>query len=197
MKKFFAVFAAVCTAAFCFTACDSGNGGKKYDALNEMLGADYSALSLTVTDEIDGITLTSQYAMTFSDDEISVQYSVERLAAIGDLSGAQTQSAKQKLSGTAVIRGGEVAETTGDDVGLSSDIAETSFTFKEEFFENAKLTDTSLKADVKKPSEFLGTAVTCTDMKVEASFAEVFSEITVTYSTANGGKVEFLYKFTV
>lgn len=197
MKKIFTVFAAVCAAALCFTACDTGSK-KDYNALNAMLDADYSALTLTVTETLSGgVVLTSEYTMAFSDGGVAVQYTVEKLAAFGDLTGEQPEDPVTTSKGSAVIRDGEVTEKTGDDIGLSANIAKTGFTFRKDYFENATLTDSSLTADVKDPAGFLGTSVTCTDMKVEAAFGEVFSRISVKYSTANGGKMEYLYNFTV
>lgn len=198
MKKIFAAVTAACTAAFLLAACDGGNGRTDYGKLNSMLGAEYSAVTLTVTDTFgDGTVLTSEYIMTFSEEEINVQYTVEQLAGFGGLDGTLPHSPKKTLSGSAVIAGGEVMQTQGDDVGLSADIAGTGFTFKEEYFENVSMTAASFSANVKDPSAFLGKELTCTGMTVQASFGSAFSELTVRYGGMNGGSVQYLYKFTV
>lgn len=194
MKKFIAVIAVI-AAACCLGACK----GKKeeqtfdqYQALNEMLGASYSQISLTVTDTFDENTsLKSEYTIKFSDSETTVQYSVERFAG---LSLDDTSSdVKTTLTGTAVIKNGKV--TGGEEVGITADMAKTGLTFKEEYFENITINGVSLKADVKNASAFLGSDIVCSDMKVEAKYLILFNTIEISY-TKNGNKIEYKYVFT-
>ena len=63
-------------------------------------------------------------------------------------------------------------------------------TFKGEYFANAELTGVYLKADVTDPDGFTGSSLNCADMKVYATFLEMFYEIEITYVGETGNAVE-------
>lgn len=198
MKKHIIAFAAALVSAICLVGCDKGGEQpvkSPYDSLNDMIAQAYSRIDLTVETTRDDLTLTSTYAIVYTKEGATVTYSVERLAEIslGDVPGSPVVT----LTGKAAVIGGKVTVIEGEDVGLPATIAENGLTFKAGYFKNASITDTSLQAEVADPKGFFGTAVSCSDMKVEASFADAFSEISVTYTTADEGNVEYLYKFTV
>ena len=196
MKKKFILFATIGVAACCFGACKSTEESSQYDALNALLDKSYSQIVINVTDTFDAYTvLSSEYRMSYSDDSVLVQYSVEEFAepSLDDTA----SSHKTTLKGEATIKNGAVT-FTGDEVPLSADIATPAFTFKEDYFTNATLTDTSLVADVSTPSGFMGTTLNCTNMKVQAVFSETaFSSIQISYASAGGGRVKYAYSFTV
>ena len=193
MKKLILTIAAAgCAAACCLGACSCKKGGSRYDNLNKMLSADYSQICLTVTNTIDEDTsLKSEYKMIYFASEIKVEYTVERFSSLS--LGDPSTDLKTVLTGTAVIKDGEISG--GEEVGLTASIAYPKFSFNGSYFNNADLTDSTLKADVSNPSAFLGVAVSCTDMKVSAQFSNVFYNIEVSY-TKDGKKVENKYVFT-
>lgn len=199
MKKSVFLLAAVCAAA-CLTGCGTESErarDDRYEHLNEMLRAEYSRIVLTVTDTFDGGTfLKSEYVLSYSDGGVTVEYTAERFAVIGDL-GEPLPEAKTTLSGRAVVKDGVIVSAEGDDVGLSADIAKTGFTFKEEYFENAEFGDVFFAADVKDADAFFGTRISGSGMKAEATFFDVFSELSVTYLSAGGYDVEFRYVFSL
>ena len=198
MKKQFLAFAAIGVAVCCLGACakktDNGDNAE-YDALNTMLKVDYSKIELTVTNTYDEDTsLESKYLMTYSDTRITVEYSVERFIEISlDNPSAEV---KTTLTGVAVIKDGDIS-FTGDDVGITSEIANPKLTFKKDYFKDAQLTDMYLIADVKNASAFLGSQLKCTDMKVKAIFLDVFYEIQISYVSEIGSKVEYAYTFNI
>lgn len=194
MKKSILTLAAACAAACCLGACGEPPKGStdKYDSLNDMLNAEYSRVVITVTETFDeSASLTGEYALQYSDGEITVNYSVEKFAGIS--LNDPSADFKTTLTGTAVIKGNDI--TGGDNVNLTADIATIGLTFKEEYFENAVLTDMYLKADVKDASAFLGSQITCADMKAEAVFLEKFYSVSITYTSESGSAVEYSYKF--
>ena len=198
MKKRFLAFAAIGVAVCCLCACakktDNGDNAE-YDALNAMLKADYSQIALTVTNTYDEDTsLKSEYTITYSDTQITVEYSVERFVEIS-LDKPSTE-VKTTLTGVAVIVDGNVS-FTGDDVGITADIAHPRLTFKKDYFKNAELTGNYLIADVKNASAFLGSQINCTDMKVTAIFLDMFNDIKISYISESGNKVEYVYKFNI
>lgn len=196
MKKLILAVSAVAVVASCgLGACSckksKSSGYNDYDNLNDMLAESYSQIVLTVNTSYDEDTsLTSEYVMKYSENEITVEYTVERFSSLS-LDGSD--GFKTVLEGTATIKDGEV--TGGEEVGISASIANPKFNFKESYFENVTLTGLHLKADVKNPSAFFGLSLSCTDMKVEATYLIFFSNITISY-TQNGNKVEYNYEFT-
>lgn len=189
MKKPAFAIAAVCAATCCLTACNLDDG---YGALNKKLKLNYSTVTLTVTDIFDeGASLESKYNMAFSDDAVTVTYTQERFAELS-LDGFPSDS-KTVISGEAVIKDGAV---TSGDIGVSG-ILPDGLNFKEEYFENASLSETSFKADVKNAAGFFDTGITCTDMKVTAYFKDALTSITVTYISEKGNSVKYRYEFTL
>lgn len=198
MKKQFLAFAAIGVAVCCFGACakNTDNGGNdEYDALNTMLKADYSQIALTVTNTYDEDTsLKSEYTITYSDTQITVKYSVEKFVEISlDNPSAEV---KTTLTGVAIIKDGDIT-FTGDDAGITADIAYPGLTFKKSYFKNAQYADMYLIADVTNASAFLGSQLKCTDMKVKAIFLDVFHEIQISYVSEIGSKVEYAYTFNI
>ena len=187
------MIATLLTAIFALAAC--GGKASEYNKLNEMLDASYSKIELTVTDTFGDLSLESKYTIRYSDSGITVGYTVEKFAEV-TLDNPST-GLKTTLTGEAVIEDGVVVSVNGDDIGLGADIAKTGLTFKKEFFKKAELTDSRLKADVKDASGFLGTQLTCTDMKVEAAFGDVLYNINIVYTSEGGNEVKYAYVFTL
>ena len=196
MKKTLSIIAAVCAAACCFTACDNRSKPERYEKLNQMLQADYSEVVITVTDAVDSeLTLTSEYTVVYGGEDIMVVYTVEKLAPLS--LDAPVDDPVVTLSGTAVIRRGEIVSSEGDDVGLSAAIAERGMEFEEEYFENAQFMDGMFNADVIAPNAFFGAVLGGTDVTVNAMYSEAFQFISVEFVTAAGHSMEIRYTFTV
>ncbi|MDE6676734.1 MAG: hypothetical protein K2K12_03355, partial [Clostridia bacterium] len=65
------------------------------------------------------------------------------------------------------------------------------------YYKNVDLTAMFLKADNKNPSGFMGSELSCTEMKVYATFLEIFYKIEITYRAETGNYVEYLYVFSL
>lgn len=191
-KSIFAIIAAF-AAATCFGACNSSCDSEtvnEYDNLNSMLKHTYSKVDLTVTENFGNDSLTSKFEMLYSGDEITVIYTLERFAEISIDNPAT--DVKETLNGEMKIKNGEVISG-----GIVADVAiPDGISFKEEYFENAVLTGMTFNADVKNANGFLGTEITCTDMKVEALFPRYFKYIEINFTSAEGNPVEYIYNFT-
>ena len=196
MKKRIFAISALCAAAAVIGGCTvkpEENTFNEYDELNAMLAVNYSQIDLTVTNTFDDESvLTSEYTMKFSDGSTTVNYSVERFAGI---SLDSASSLITTLTGEAVIADGKVTYVQGDAVSLDALASATALDFKEEYFENVELTGVYLRADVTNAGGFTGSELTCTDMKVEATFLEFFYTIKITYTAQGGNCVEYLYNF--
>lgn len=193
IKKLIPVMMALCVATAVFSGCGK-HRSKEYNELNAKLEFNYSQIVLRVTNTFDEESiLTSEYTMKFSDDGMTVNYSVERFS---ELSIDSAAPAKTKLVGEAMIADGKVTYVQGEEVNLDALTVGTGINFKESYFKNAELTGMYLKADVKNPSGFMGSELTCTDMKVYATFLEIFYDIEIEYQAQNGNHVRYLYLFS-
>lgn len=195
MKKALTILAAC--AALCLAACGpTGQVVDMYDVLNDMLHADYAKIELTVKDEIDTDTvLHSAYTLYFG-ETVTISYRVERLGAFGSL-GESLSSAVGTLVGTAELKDGDLVTTEGDVIDLSAQALGSGINFRSEYFETTELGGIFLKADVKDQAGFWGSDLHCSEMKVSAIFLDVLSELTVTYRSEHGGRVEIVYTFSV
>lgn len=196
MKKIMKGFAvAAIAASVCMLAACGVRAKNRYDALNEMFAAHYSEIVLTVTDTFDEDTsLTSVYTFSYpSAENVVIHYTVESFGEISLDGGTE----KVTRTGTALITDGELILTTGDDIGIPESFAKKGLTFRAEYFGNAQLTETAFSADVTNVSAFLGCELACSDMKVSASFADAFENLTVSFAAADGSAVEFCYEFTL
>lgn len=188
---------AVCAAACCLGAC-SEPSYDEYATLNDMMDADYSQVVLTVTDTFDEHTsLSSAYVIKYSGVTVTVEYEVEKFTKIDASLDGPAEDVITTLTGEMIIEGGVVTSRDGDDVGLTAEVAYIGLEFKKEYFANVELTGNFLRADVTDASAFLGSQLTCTDMRVYATFIEVFNEINITYTSESGSLVEYDYIFTI
>lgn len=195
MKKFL-LTAALCLPLCLFSACDVGELSETdgYAMLNDMLGAVYSQITLTVTDTFDEETfLKSEYVITYTDGAANVRYRVERFAELGGET--ETEDIKTVLTGQAVMKDGKLQPVEGDAPDVSPNFT-GGLAFKAEYFENADLGEVYLQADVKDPAAFLGDpALSCDDMHVEAVFLDLFISIEIVYTAEDGSRVECVYEF--
>lgn len=194
MKKIIFIIAAVCTAVCCLGACNKSESDS-YDSLDEMMKVSYSQIDVSVTDTFDENTsLLSEYKISYSGKNATVTYAVEKFSALGlddPLPGFKTT-----MRGEAVIENGEVVSVNGDKVELPVAVTKPGFTFKKKYFADAKLTGAYFIADVKEPNRFFDADLSCSNMKVKATFLEVFHDMRITYTSASGSEVEYKYTFT-
>lgn len=197
MKKIFTVLS-LCLAAVCLSACNGGGEEPepdRYAALNEMLHAQYSQIELTVTDTFDEDTfLKSEFTFSFpSEGCIAVGYSAERFSEIGGLD-ELPPSVKTTISGEGEYRDGVLVSDSG---GLLPDrLAGAGLVFKEEYFGNAVFELARFRADVLSADGFLGiSAFRGSEMRVEATFVELFYDMEIVYTAEDGSRVEYLFAF--
>ena len=195
MKKRILLFSAVCAAACALSGCNlfGNNSNDEYAAINAMLAADYSCIKISITNDFtdEDITLKSEYTVKYSQSEINIQYSVQRFSEIS--LEKPNEGPVTTYEGTAKIVDGVISG--GEEVGLTASIASLSITFKKDYLENVDMTGMYIQADVKDASGFLGTDISCTDMKVNAEFFTCFENMTISYKQS-GRSVKYEYVFT-
>lgn len=197
MKKFFPAIAIV----FCFLigmcACNGGTMSESgpYQSLNSMMKASYSNVALTVTTSFgDDLFLQSEYVVTPTEGGKKISYTAERFALL-DADAQEGSALKETLTGEAVYSEDLLLSQTGDAVSVPA-VLGTGLTFKEEYFSNVTLGDVLFRADVKDAGAFTGMQLSCTDMKVSATFLEKFLEIFINFTDEDGYQVEYSFKFT-
>lgn len=196
MKKQLIAIAAIGVSLCCLSACTKTDKNNKYDALNEMLEANYFRIELTITDTFDEDTsLESNYYIDYSDSFIFVEYTIEKFAEIS-LESPSTDI-KTTLIGQVIIKDGTIVTVIGDDAGITAEIANITLSFDESYFKNIYLTDDYIEADVKDESGFLGHNINCTNMSMRASFNNVFSRMEITYTSTIGSVVEYVFEFKI
>ena len=196
MKKRYFALLAVGVAACCLGGCQSKETPDELDPLSKMLKADYSQITITVTDTFgDNISLESVYAVTYSGNKATVNYVVEQFTQIS--LDNPTSDVKETLTGTAVVEHDTVS-VEGDSVDIDFyRIAYPRLTFKSAYFMNMQYEDIYFIADVKDSSAFLGFELDCTNMSVTALFSSVFENIQINYTSEGGNEVNYTYIFTV
>ena len=198
------LFVILALLSLCLVACYNGPGVNDLQALNDLLQADYSAVTVVSNTKIDGVELNGNFALTFDGDETNIAYSFDKISSfeIDDNGNIADTDADfiETVSGIAVVRDGKVVD--GDDsVDLPlSELTVKGFSFKQAFFSNATLQNAKFEADVVNPQQFTGNlALNCTDMHIiviRNTVAKVITSLTLSYTSENGAQININYVFT-
>lgn len=194
MKKYIviAIITVVLALTLCACTVNININQADYDKLTSMLDATYSGWTLTVKTSSSNVELENKFVITKEAEHTTIEYKIEEL---GLLSMDSDSEFKVEHKGSAVVKDGKIVSLNGEEVDVQLEKLETiGLTFKSDYFENVKMTDSAIQADVKDPSGFLGTDISCTDMKLVAGFGSSFNYIRITYK-ANGADVEYNYEF--
>ena len=196
MKKRYFALLAIGVAACCLGGCDSKETPDALDPLSKMLHANYSQITVTVTDTFgENASLESVYVVTYAGKTATVNYAVEQFKEIS--LDDPTSDVKETLTGTAIVEYDTVS-IEGDSVDIDFHrIAYPGLTFKSAYFMNMQYEDIFFIADVKDSDAFLGFELDCTNMSVTALFSSVFENIQINYTSEGGNEVNYTYIFTV
>ena len=159
-----------------------------YDRLSLLSMRSYECITMNVKTTTNGVSLESSY--TVSDG--SVIFSVERLNPFS----ADSEDMKSKIQGIATVVDGVVTQLDGVPVELPSYTTLLgAFNFKEDYFANAKETETSFSADITNLSDFIGNELTAQFAKIVVNYDTLsFESIVITYSTQSS-YVVITYEF--
>lgn len=196
-----AVLAMALVCALC--AC---NSTAIYDKLGGMCDAEYSKISINVKTEMGGDTLTSTYTVHVVDasqNMASLDYSIQRFATFDTVMDndiiVAPENRIETISGGVEINGTSVTQKSGTPINIDesklANICKVNLHFGYLYFLDATNTNETFEAKVKNPSAFMDYQVlTCTDMKVKATFSTKFESILITY-TEDGAKNTITYTF--
>ncbi len=179
--------------ALTFVLCACGEEDN-YSSINKMLDENYSTVELTVSTTKDGETLTSTAKTTQNGDKTTVDYVVRQFATFGE---TLPDSYIEEKVGKVVVSNGKIVEQNGASLIMNLETVTASFNFDVNYFISAKWTENSFSAVVSnakgffKDNEFDGIGT-----KVSATFGEFLQSLSVTYTSANGAKVELNYVFS-
>ncbi len=165
-------------------------GGDFYDAMRERLARPASKIVLT-TKVGEGVeTLSGSYAVSFENGKAKVEYAFEKFALFELQDGEYVvpTERKQSVTGGAVVVNGEYVVSNGEAPTLAASILTLSgLSFKEEYFENALIADTSFEGDVKDVATLNGLPKDCKNVHLSLTFDEEYvRSLKLTFVTAQG-----------
>lgn len=203
MKKIIFVIAILLCAIFCLTSCDLipvGSVDVSYEAIHQMITADYSKLTIEITTkpagESDGIVSKIEY-LSVNDSVKMVNYSIQQYAKIevdGDvITLPESQTTTKK--GSVMLTNGNVTNSTGDEVDIDFDgIDKLNLSFNDQNLSNVTKKNGVLTANVTNVSAFLGMQIQgVTNAKVSA---DIVNRVITLSGTANGSDVTIVYTIT-
>lgn len=203
MKKIIFVIAILLCATFCLTSCDLipvGSVDVSYEAIHQMITADYSKLTIEITTkpagESDGIVSKIEY-LSVNDSVKMVNYSIQQYAKIevdGDvITLPESQTTTKK--GSVMLTDGNVTNSTGDEVDIDFDgIDKLNLSFNDHNLSNVTKKNGVLTANVTNVSAFLGMQIQgVTNAKVSA---DIVNRVITLSGTANGSDVTIVYTIT-
>lgn len=185
-------------AALAATGCRKPEENNVYATLNALAEKAGASVTLSVTTETDGETLSGTYTSETRSDGVYVEYSYERFNLIQTEGGyVMPDSLKSTYSGNLTVRDGEIVAQEGDKADLSLGEITAAFSFAEEYFTDVTEEDGSFRATVTDPSSFLRKELTCSEMKVTVTYsAEALLTLTVTYRSEASSLVTLSYLFS-
>ncbi len=202
MKKIIFVIAILLCATFCLTSCDlvPTDTDVSYDAINQMIKADYSKLTIEITTkptgESDGI-VSEIICTNVSKTCALVDYIIQQYAII-DVDGDTITMPDSQITtkrGSVVLTDGKVTSSTGDEVDFDfANIDKINLVFNADNFANTNFNGADFSADVTNVKGFLGKDVQgVTNAKVSVNVTDCVVTIS---GTANGSDVTVVYTIT-
>lgn len=170
-----------------------------YAQTRDRLAASCETLTLKITVGKGEEELLGTYHTSFSEERTDVNYVFEELALFELQNGvyvAPTSRIKQER-GSISLQNGEVLSQQGKLPPVSISIVTLSgFSFQEEYFADAKITDTSFEAGVKDPYGLLGLDKESKNVHLTMSFDEErVLELNLTYETKGAEPVTMSFSF--
>jgi len=182
--------ATVALAAVCFVGCTFN----VYSDLSDVANAKYANVTVAITTEQNGTTLTSTFDVANNDGESTVNYSVQQFAPI-DVN-APSDGDTTTSVGTVTLSDGKVTQQTGDPVSVDfGDVTQLSLHFAEAYFADANTANGIFSAKVTNARSFLDEpSLQCTDMTVTFDYAHSVEHVIIIHYTSQGGAaVTFTY----
>ncbi len=197
MKKTFSLICLCCVAALALVGCDSAD---EYDALNQLISAERSHISLTVSTTLNDLTLTGSYLATTTEEGVRIDYAYETFRLIEETEGGYVVPNEVKAShqGSMLIADGQVVSAEGEAPDLSVEqITSPGVHFDGSYFAEPELTAGKFAADVIEPAKFLQQQLTATDMRVEVAYTgTAIRYMNISYTAGSGAKVRLAYQFS-
>lgn len=158
-----------------------------YSELNKIANGKHNSISVKITTEENGATLTSTFDIKNSGNRSVVNYSVENFDPINPDTGAGGDTVT--LVGTVVLEGGKVTEQTGDEADVNfGNVTKLTLHFAERNFADVKTENGIFSAKVTKPQSFMDSpSLVCTNMTVLFAYTGSAERVIVIHYTSQGG----------
>lgn len=201
-RKIIVLFALLAVVALCLAAC--GPSASDIEKMNDLFKVKYSKVTVVVSTKTAKTELTGSFALTFSNNETTIDYKFERVNTFEMDSNGNIADPDGDFivteEGTVVVRDGEIVD--GDtSVNLPIEqLTVSGFNFQQSFFSNAKLIGAKFEADVTNPRQFTGNStLNCSGMHVVVIRnvnTNTLTSMELTYTASNGAAVKINYVFT-
>lgn len=187
-KKLLAVILSCVTMLVFAAVLLVGCGKNLYSELSKISNGKYDNVSIKISTEQDGATLTSTFDIKNNDEKSIINYSVENFAPI-DADTGVTGDDTVTTVGTVVLESGKVTQQTGDALDINfGDVTKLTLHFAERNFAEVKTDNGIFSAKVTDPKAFMDApSLQCTDMTVTFSYAGSAEHVIVIHYTSQGG----------
>lgn len=182
---------ALALAMVIFAGCNNN----LYSDLSKVANAQYANVSVKITTEQNGTTLTSTFDVKNSDSNSVVNYSVQKVAPI-DPDASVSDSDTITSVGTVTLQNGEVKEQSGDPMSVNfGDVTKLSLRFVEKNFDNVNDANGIFSAKVIRPQVFMNASnLQCSDMTVTFDYDGATEHlIIIHYTSQSGAAVTLMY----
>ena len=179
-------------AFVCFAGCDS-----VYKSLNKIINDNYDNITVTITTEQDGFTLTSTFSVKNTNGQSIVNYSVQNFLPIDANAGVSGDGIETKV-GTVILKDGKVVEQTGDPVDITfGDVTNINLHFSESNLADVTDENGIFSAKVTNPQRFMDSpSLTCSDMTVMFAYeGSANYTVVIRYLSEAGAAVTINYTF--
>lgn len=168
-----------------------------YSELGKIANAKHSNISVTITAEQDGETLTSSFEIHNSGNRSVINYSVENFAEINPDTGEGGDAVT--AVGRVELVDGKVLQQSGDEVDINfGNVTKFTLYFAKDNFQDVKTENGIFSAKVTNPKAFMDSpSLVCKDMTV--MFVYMGSEenvIVIAYTSEGGAAVTITYTFS-
>ena len=162
--------------------------GDVYAELNKIVRKNHNEISIKITTEQDGFTLTSRIDVKNTNGQSIVNYTIQNFAPIDANNGSAGDEVVTYV-GTVVLKDGKQVEQSGDKVDINfGDVTTLNLYFSKDNFAQVSNENGIFSAKVTAPQTFMDApSLVCEDMTVTFAYHGSAQKMIVIHYTSQGG----------